>query len=441
VRGYRLARAASISGADEWPLRIGRPIRIGRADSGVRPDVDLSPDRAVSRCHAELWFAEGDWWIQDVGSRHGTRVNTHSIPIRSPVRCSPGCELSLGNTSLTILSPDCHRLRGNGVVVDLHVASRLSYTLATSRLAPDVRGTAYSAAGHLITTTDVRLTLDRFVEVALSATGLSENGKRALTTTSYTLSMEALLMLDHQSPTWKVEIGGQRVDDGSLACAVLPYDEWSYLPEHWASLATFVQPGHPAVIRAARDACKGLVLDRGGGQMLEHVYSHFAEVWSLDYRKDPAAVQRASQRLRLTSDVLWNPQERRGEGTCLDLALLIAACLESLRLQPLIAVINMGRSWHALVGIWNSPGRRIDVLPIDTGELADTATWLDPNGCTSDPRYRAGFATAVARAQHDLNGQPRLFVLDIAAARAGGILPVPIVDRAELTRSSTGGVP
>lgn len=48
---------------------------IGRKSRSSQPDVDLNPDRTVSRRHAVLWREDGRYWIEDLGSALGTRVN------------------------------------------------------------------------------------------------------------------------------------------------------------------------------------------------------------------------------------------------------------------------------------------------------------------------------------------------------------------------------
>lgn len=39
--------------------------------------------RTVSRRHARLWFADGNWYLEDVGSANGTLVN--NVRIHQPV--------------------------------------------------------------------------------------------------------------------------------------------------------------------------------------------------------------------------------------------------------------------------------------------------------------------------------------------------------------------
>lgn len=72
-------------------------LRIGR-----NPESDiLLFDRVVSRYHALLWAHQGRWWIRDLDSRNGTRLNNE--PLRLPRAIHGGEEISLGAGRLLVL--------------------------------------------------------------------------------------------------------------------------------------------------------------------------------------------------------------------------------------------------------------------------------------------------------------------------------------------------
>ncbi|GEM_PF-2189344 len=74
-------------------------ILIGRAsEDGGRVDVDLSPDRRVSRSHCQISY-EGGWWVEDLGSSHGTEHN--NAPLKGKVRLYSGARLAAGEWHLT----------------------------------------------------------------------------------------------------------------------------------------------------------------------------------------------------------------------------------------------------------------------------------------------------------------------------------------------------
>jgi serine phosphatase RsbU (regulator of sigma subunit) len=58
------------------------------------------PDRAVSRRHARIFQQDDAWFVEDAGSRGGTRLNGQ--PVDGPTKISPGDEIGIGQTSLTL---------------------------------------------------------------------------------------------------------------------------------------------------------------------------------------------------------------------------------------------------------------------------------------------------------------------------------------------------
>ena len=58
------------------------------------------PDEAVSLEHALLHLREGQWWLEDLDSRNGTRLNETAITQATLV--VPGDVISLGHIRLTM---------------------------------------------------------------------------------------------------------------------------------------------------------------------------------------------------------------------------------------------------------------------------------------------------------------------------------------------------
>lgn len=71
-------------------------ILIGRAEES---DVVLA-DRTASRRHARLVHDEGAWWVEDMGSRAGTRRNGRAVTLRE--RLSPGDQVGIGASVLVV---------------------------------------------------------------------------------------------------------------------------------------------------------------------------------------------------------------------------------------------------------------------------------------------------------------------------------------------------
>lgn len=69
---------------------------VGRAEES---DIVLA-DRAASRRHARLSRAGGSWWVEDLGSRAGTRRNSNAVTGREPL--APGDQIAVGTSQLLI---------------------------------------------------------------------------------------------------------------------------------------------------------------------------------------------------------------------------------------------------------------------------------------------------------------------------------------------------
>ena len=70
----------------------GRPILIGRADDST---LVLDDDYASTR-HARLGLQGGDWFLEDLGSTNGSRLNGHRVEGSEVLK--PGDEIELGTT-------------------------------------------------------------------------------------------------------------------------------------------------------------------------------------------------------------------------------------------------------------------------------------------------------------------------------------------------------
>ena len=154
---------------------------------------------------------------------------------------------------------------------------------------------------------------------------------------------------------------------------LLPVDQWRDNRRDGRWLPSFVQPRDPAITsalemaqrynRVLRDdpsaGFEGYQLAdpadedslRGVDRQVEAIWATLLHDWRLGYINPPPTYSGTldSQRLRMPSTVL---QHRAG--TCIDLALLFAACLELIDVYPVIFLLD----GHALPGWWRHPSFR-----------------------------------------------------------------------------------
>jgi hypothetical protein len=173
------------------------------------------------------------------------------------------------------------------------------------------------------------------------------------------LSRPFLASLDEAvlgSVTVSVAHAGERIAESIHAVEVLAADEWGgigYFPE---MTAAFCRPNDTAVERILKRAAD-ILRDAGKDASLEGYQSgdrdrtwnlisamHIAAAsFGIDYANPPASFEQTGQKVRSPGRILDT-----GLGTCLDLALLFASCLEQCGLNPLVLL----KQGHAFAGCW-----------------------------------------------------------------------------------------
>ncbi|HEY1788984.1 MAG TPA: adenylate/guanylate cyclase domain-containing protein [Verrucomicrobiae bacterium] len=77
-------------------------IVIGRASAGSTCHLNLSPDFKVSRQHARVILEGNQYWIEDLDSKQGTKVNDQEIRGRGKLALRAGDVLIIGETTLRV---------------------------------------------------------------------------------------------------------------------------------------------------------------------------------------------------------------------------------------------------------------------------------------------------------------------------------------------------
>jgi uncharacterized membrane protein YdfJ with MMPL/SSD domain len=104
VSGASLQVTSGPGAGTSIPLET-EPFVIGRASAGTggfEPDGSLGGDPSLSRRHAQVWLADGQAMIEDLGSSNGTLVNGH--PIEGPTALSSNDTIRVGASDLTLVA-------------------------------------------------------------------------------------------------------------------------------------------------------------------------------------------------------------------------------------------------------------------------------------------------------------------------------------------------
>lgn len=222
--------------------------------------------------------------------------------------------------------------------------------------------------------------------------------------------------------------------DESFDIDIWPFDQW---PGSLAfdSIACFVTPNHPAIAPVMLKASEILgswtgnpALDgyQSGDpdrvrKMAGAVYLAIKEQ-GIVYSEPPSSFG-AGQRIRFAGDVLTQHM-----GTCIDLAVLYASCLENIGLNPFLVIVE----GHAFAGAWLDDSTFPETIIEDPSQLVNRFSKgideLFVVECTllcNHARTSFDEACIVGQKNMVLEGD-FLACVDIVRAHRGGLTPMPL---------------
>jgi hypothetical protein len=183
-----------------------------------------------------------------------------------------------------------------------------------------------------------------------------------------------------------VKVSDKVVHQQTVRVTLLPVDEWLDDGKQSAWLPSFVLPRDPAVGRVIDAAQRYLMalqddpaagfdgyqqVDPNDPDTASAVDMQVRALWcaltydfGLSYINPPPAYSSRTQRLRTPSDVLNGKR-----GTCIDLALLLAACLEYVDIYPCVILLT----GHAFPAYWRSDAAHESFVLANSGSPTPAA--------------------------------------------------------------------
>ena len=269
----------------------------------------------------------------------------------------------------------------------------------------------------------------------------------------------------------KVAIGNKIIYQRTSRVTLLPADEWKDTDADRVWLPSFILPRDPAVNQIIDRAQKHLMtladsrnksfdgyqsFDPNHPETMKDIDLQVRALWAtvvgdfgIRYINPPPSYSKQGQRLRTPTQILKNRY-----GTCIDLALLFAACLEYIDIYPVIFLLD----GHAFSGYWRSDQRYrnfIDANQNDdeevtilesTSQSRESSPWVFPfdsyreviNEIDKDFLYplettaiagHGSFKDAIKDGKEQLTARTNFHALiDISLARSEFITPLPIID-------------
>ncbi|MBO5071303.1 MAG: DUF4011 domain-containing protein, partial [Roseburia sp.] len=230
--------------------------------------------------------------------------------------------------------------------------------------------------------------------------------------------------------------GTEKIYSYSDEVELLAFDQWSgllFMPE---IITAFVTPNHPKIAEIIRDASGVLKKWTGNPSFTgyqtrnpNNVKLQMAAIYTaiqmqgIVYNNPPASYEVIGQRVRLPHIVL----EQR-QGTCLDLAVLYAACLEAVGLFPLLFFIK----GHAFGGCWLEEETFADCVVDDVSSIekrivpgAEEVLLVECTDLVSGKNTE--FDKAQKHGKDHLNILSNFqCVIDVQRSRGSGIRPIPL---------------
>lgn len=235
--------------------------------------------------------------------------------------------------------------------------------------------------------------------------------------------------------TLAVSIDGERAFEKEYPLALMPFDQWLGLGIRPDLTAAFVTPNHPILSRVAVAASKILEKWTGSGMLDEYqsqdpnrARQQVAAIYEalraegLIYATPPASFERTGQRIRLVDKVL-----NEKLGTCIDLTLLMASCLEAIGINPII-IFTKG---HCFAGAWlvrDTCGKPVnddpDFLLKSSADGINEIVAFETTSITSSSPVPFEDAVAIAQTKLRSEAEFECFV-DVAHCRICGVKPLP----------------
>ncbi len=215
--------------------------------------------------------------------------------------------------------------------------------------------------------------------------------------------------------------------------ALMAYDDWPGLRVWPGLLAAFSLPNHPVVERLVGRAARLLAGSDPPGALSGYQSGQREDVWrqvaaiyqavaatGVLYSNPPASFEQQGQKIRTPDRMIDG-----GLGTCLDLAMLLTACLEQAGLHALV-FLSEGHAW---VGVWlvdtSLPAvLEDDLLALRKRVSAGEMLALEATAVASRPV--PPFSAAVEMGtSHLLESETRFWcAVDIAACRRAKVRPL-----------------
>lgn len=239
--------------------------------------------------------------------------------------------------------------------------------------------------------------------------------------------------------TLSIKIGEQEVFCSEYELKLMAFNQWSGSTIRPEMLAAFVTPNHPLITEVLNQTALELenltgssALDGYLSQNSDRARKIVAALFialkkqKLIYAVPPASYENSGQRVRLVDEVLTGKV-----GTCLDLTLLMASCLEAMGMNTVLVLFRT----HALLGVWLDNEMSSNMVMDDQSFLTKATApgicrmvLVESTRLTDNTSFEDAAAEAVSivrSSEMEDSAQKFEMYVDVAKCRLEHITPLP----------------
>jgi hypothetical protein len=423
---------------------------VGRHKEKDDPEVDLAlnQDLSISRRQARIWLADGQYWIEDLNSKYGTFVNGVDIKGKGRVPLPLDVPVRMGNTLLRLKEEqkEPSRLPLCAAVTCL---ATVNYSLYHCNVPFLYEINLMNDGPTPLSNVELRLLLPGYAKSEpILLPVLPAQSRHTVHPLPYLLFDTAKLQtlpvpdLSHL----EVWLNDQRVPlMHPIEITMLPANAW-HCVGHEAALAGFVLLHSDAVTTVVAEARRDLQRlglknfadasestdPEATTKTLKALYYRLQEHYAIAYEYEPRTYAPDWQAIRFPHDVLAELA-----GTCIDLSVFFAACIEKVHRDPLIIIVNIGQDrgtviQHALIGCWRRGPLDRKAIITDEGQVrawvdAGEILVLDSQGLPKTGDFPEGmrFTQCLEKGSDYVKKYPLVYALNISGARNADVMPMP----------------
>ncbi len=428
-------------------------ILVGRKDPenpDFQPSLDLR-DLRMNPKHVSIRREGNKYFIKDLDSKNGTLVEGREIKGCGAVEFVPGTPVKTGDTTWTFVPDEWLFILSGKVMICGPCSTTLNY--AQYRCGMSLFGslTARNLGTQSSPPFNITLQIANYSDPCeINIPALEAGSRQIADVPVIRLNVETLQrQIEPIETSLFVLVNGKDDQQAKKQLTVLGLWDWSLDEYSRRTLATFVLPRNQLVERIVLEA-ESYIKDLGDVNsfrellrsghsdtellIVKSIYKYLKEKRHIFY-KNPS-LNKNYQSIYPPHSIFNSTTGLEGHGTCLDLVLLTAACLENVGLYPLVILtgIQNGCPRHALAGCWVGPSPCIRPLIHSAERLkrevaSGNLILVECLGFAEGARVNPGklrFNEAVAEAIRVLESTKWVCAVDIRALRPpyGNITPI-----------------